>query len=342
MININRKTIRSQDWIKKDCNPVSAVTNCPEKYFSLLTPIQRRIWEYFLFLSKNFKEIYVSQSMIAQYVGCSRQYVNECIQIFKKDGLIVSNYRHKKTCLYKISSYFKNLELCRRLSRIMSLFLILPFCAAFQSETTQNRNLYLYINNFPTGGRTMEVGRCLNNQMREHKEKDKPKYQFSNDTLQAISDKTGLSYGLVKSLDVYPENVLNTALNSYLKNKSKISHVYAWIKKACVCQKERISNLNYITPVYKQPPVIEVAESTYQKMLRLKKVGGIDGHSPVSEVTLRKRQEAPETVYEIEQALEKFKQSEKYAGMDAFWRDMAVKGYESRITKAKEREIDVH
>lgn len=152
--NHNRKKFTSQEWRAIDCWPVDEITQDPEFFFSQLTRTQKNLINYFLSMSKACKMIYPSQSTIASKLGISRQHCASLIKWMRERGLIVSEYRHKLSCHYKLSSYFTNSVIKSRLRHIFSTFrkyaFSIGYLLSFSSDMTQdikklNKNNYFII-----------------------------------------------------------------------------------------------------------------------------------------------------------------------------------------------------
>ena len=57
-------------------------------------------------LFSKYDKIYPSQGNIAEWIGCSRQTVNEVLSYLHEVGLIKKIYRHRHSCLYVLSTKF--------------------------------------------------------------------------------------------------------------------------------------------------------------------------------------------------------------------------------------------
>ena len=127
-LSINSNTIRlrrkKQDWIKISCSPSDLTLLNIEKYFESITFNGRNVFDLLLKFTLCGRKMFFTQSWIAQQCGISRAQVSRILRKLEEDGLIVSNYRHMTSCLYKISHCFKNPFIQSRLSHIFKSFRI--------------------------------------------------------------------------------------------------------------------------------------------------------------------------------------------------------------------------
>jgi hypothetical protein len=116
----------------------------PVKVFSEMSDGELKIFNCLLYWWNKGKQIYIRQDTLAAFAGFkSREYVNRLIGKFIKLGILVTNYRHKKSCLYRISSYFNDIQVRSYLKKY------LPQLAYFQlrlllPEVTQYISSFIY------------------------------------------------------------------------------------------------------------------------------------------------------------------------------------------------------
>lgn len=137
--NYNRIKYTSQQWSQIDCWPLDAITQNPEYFFKNLTRTQRNLIEQLIRLSYKYKNVYLRQDTLASLLKISRQHCNRLLGWMRDCGLLVSEYRHKLSCHYKLSSFFFNAAMQ---SRIKHLFrplraLALGLLTTFSSDVTQ-------------------------------------------------------------------------------------------------------------------------------------------------------------------------------------------------------------
>ncbi len=109
---------------------------------------EKVILNHYLGLSNQFDNIYYAQSTIAKKTGYTREYTNKKLKRLRELGLIDYNYKHMKTCDYKISSWFLNPEIREKLKSLFSSLRYLPLIwilasnAINQTLFTQSINTY--------------------------------------------------------------------------------------------------------------------------------------------------------------------------------------------------------
>lgn len=122
----------------------------PYKFFSSLNRRQRRILNCLLYWSATTGKIYVRQDSLANYAGYkSRCHVNELLGWFIELGIIASYYRHKTSCLYKVSSFFNDCKIRAQLKSLFSAlgyFSIAALNGPIEQKPTQYVSNYLFIN----------------------------------------------------------------------------------------------------------------------------------------------------------------------------------------------------
>jgi hypothetical protein len=118
-------------WKTDNPLPDQSIRQNYNEYFRGLTKIQQDILNKFIFLGMRCKEVYISQGTVAQELGISREYVNRVIGRFEKDGLIARCYRHKETCLYKISQFFLDPWVRKDLVKYFSALVFIPLIFLF-------------------------------------------------------------------------------------------------------------------------------------------------------------------------------------------------------------------
>lgn len=152
--NITRRRRNQQNF--KDIFPLSIIKDDIEEYFSLLTKSQQRVFSFLWNLYRKFGILYVSQSKIANKCFITREYVNKILSKFEEDGLIALHYRHKKTSLCRISSFFTDkvwstISYIFRTWQVFNLSLLLsnpaPIAVLEKSSHNINKEFIYIINN---------------------------------------------------------------------------------------------------------------------------------------------------------------------------------------------------
>ena len=127
---INSKSYRTknQDRVLTDVKPThpGAIWN-PEEWFRItFSNLEIKILNSFIALSNKYSTIYVSESSIAKYAGCCIRTVIRAIKKLKSFGLLDFNYRHLKTNTYKVSSYFMDINLRKKMCKLIKSLWYLP------------------------------------------------------------------------------------------------------------------------------------------------------------------------------------------------------------------------
>ena len=152
--SITRRRRNQQNF--KDIFPLSIIKDNIEEYFSLLTKSQQRVFSFLWNLYRKFGTLYISQSKIANKCFITREYVNKILSKFEEDGLISLQYRHKKTSLCRISSFFTDkiwstISYIFRTWQVFSLSLLLsniaPIAVSEKSSHNINKEFIYIINN---------------------------------------------------------------------------------------------------------------------------------------------------------------------------------------------------
>jgi hypothetical protein len=78
----------------------------PTLHISNITGLKLDVFLALLEYDLLYNIVYPSQSTLARQVECSRQKANKAIGFLKLNGYIVAKYRHRASCIYKISGYF--------------------------------------------------------------------------------------------------------------------------------------------------------------------------------------------------------------------------------------------
>jgi hypothetical protein len=78
----------------------------PTLHISNITGLNLDVFLALLEYDLIYKIVYPSQTTLARQVKCSRQKANEVIGFLKLNGCIIAKYRHRASCIYKISGYF--------------------------------------------------------------------------------------------------------------------------------------------------------------------------------------------------------------------------------------------
>lgn len=77
------------------------------------------VLNYLFHLEQKFKYVSPSQARIARMAGVTREHANRILRQLVDLKIIHSQYRHRKTCVYKLSAVFENVELFHFLKQLL-------------------------------------------------------------------------------------------------------------------------------------------------------------------------------------------------------------------------------
>jgi hypothetical protein len=126
----------------------------PVAYFSQCTIKQLKLFNSMLKFDTKNMPIYMRQDTMGKRVGFTREHVNRFLGQLIQDGIIASNYRHKTSCIYKVSSFFSNPIIRAQLRSLLYSLAALPLSLICSSQWDVNTNVtqtksstYLYTYN---------------------------------------------------------------------------------------------------------------------------------------------------------------------------------------------------
>lgn len=117
-----KKRESKKNFEKLNVMPRTEIQENAFRFFSELNPVTLKLFDVLLSYSNTCRKIWISQTTLAVKVGISRQYCNKLLGYLEEEGLIISNYRHMRTSLYKISSFFRSLKVRRILYSLFNAF----------------------------------------------------------------------------------------------------------------------------------------------------------------------------------------------------------------------------
>jgi hypothetical protein len=110
----------------KDCIPLKQIQDNPRAELSKLTRKELDVLIFILFINNRHPDIYPRQDTIAKFAHCSLRWVNSTIAKLVSLGLINKIYRANKSCLYRVSSWFTETDVKRRIIDILPVLKIIP------------------------------------------------------------------------------------------------------------------------------------------------------------------------------------------------------------------------
>lgn len=159
-----RRTLQEIDFIAPQVSPEIAAD--PVSWAKSLTPRQRILLNHLFKFSSANRRIYIRQDTLAYRAKYkSREQANRFLGKLIKDGVIASNYRHKTSCIYKVSDFFKDPKIRELLLAYFTCFFVFPggllngFQTKFKGVVTQTKPVkYLLVSSSRavTGTRTHE------------------------------------------------------------------------------------------------------------------------------------------------------------------------------------------
>lgn len=110
---------RKKQHRKKYFSPTSSD---PIKEFHSLPDLEFRTMEIIIWFSNNKHSIYFTQDWLAKKLKVTRQTTNEVLKSLSRRGYISWEYRHMKSCLYKLSDYFLWMPIRQKLASLIPAF----------------------------------------------------------------------------------------------------------------------------------------------------------------------------------------------------------------------------
>jgi len=98
----------------------------PSRYLSTYSDATRQALDALLWVSHRYGIIYMSQEELAKIAGISIKSFIEATKILEADGLLAKVYRHRHTCVYRLSDFFKNTSVKEDLVGFFKRSIILP------------------------------------------------------------------------------------------------------------------------------------------------------------------------------------------------------------------------
>lgn len=115
------------------------------------TEVQCSLFNYMLLETQSHKTLYQSQEYIAKKLGMTRQYCNRTLRLCVDAGILLSEYRHYRTCVYTIAPiiYVDGIKhiLMKYFKALRRLPIFLPLILLFSGSFTQRYYGYKGINN---------------------------------------------------------------------------------------------------------------------------------------------------------------------------------------------------
>lgn len=276
---------------------VSPLDTLPFHY----TWLQLKLLNLLMSYERIFNEVRVRQSILAKHLGVSRQWINETLRRFKEDGIISSFYRHKRSCIYIISNYFRqpkirhelrnllpaiiwlpfvlpNLELTQLLKNIKGLY---PITFVYHSSSLRNKNVTNY------DGRNVMKNEKTST-MIDNQKKEIPKHVFSEAINNFKSGKLSL-WGIIE-LSAFSDDAIRYAdeqfgktFNEQIKNPFKYLCSFAYTFSTQNKHEINWRKRNHLSSTYEMPENPEYFTELPKPQKKILK-RDIETHKPSSTV----------------------------------------------------------
>jgi biotin operon repressor len=191
-----------------------------------LPVVKRKVLNILFHLDNRFSELFPSQKEIAKSIGCSRKHVNTTMAEFEQDGIILMQYRHMTSDIYKVSSFFKNQQIRELLKRYFSAFMYFSL-SCLQVEVTQvTVKESIFISLF----RNERV--TLGHRSREAEWEYYTKREILMEAKEALGLES-LTQQQLLALSEYSYDTIQFAIISYRQNKDHVENPFAYLLSVC-------------------------------------------------------------------------------------------------------------
>lgn len=144
-MNTNLKTLTRQQKPQQTryLNPLYEVN--PHLELSKFTTTKLSLFSFLLEKSRKWRKVEPSQDYLAQELGVTRPYINRLIGQLEEDGLITYEYRHRHTSVYRVSEFFSQPHIRKKLANLLPAILTLVvFPLHLLGTTIQSSSLHHY------------------------------------------------------------------------------------------------------------------------------------------------------------------------------------------------------
>ena len=279
MQNISTNHIKSQSSSCQSFNVINI--KYLNKYCRNLPRVRKTILKELLYFNKKYLRAFPSQKLIAQKVGCSRQYVNETISEFVSTGILLKTNLNWRSCLYELHPYLYSIEFRRKcdlllqsdinVSKKKTTPIILPLLISFTNNTTLLHNV--------------DTSTYVESSNQRKKERKKGRKVMSA-TIEKITTELALDSYEVSELLTFSEEVLKKAY-TILKSKGKVDNKFGYLRGICrklttssnVATKPNVGSGSVKREVKEEKPVdrvksleVDVKKYLHQKAMRSEEI----------------------------------------------------------------------
>ena len=217
----NHKGIsRSKEFIAyaKDPTPKQHILDDPEAHIAKQTPCYQRAVNLLVSLSASFSIIYAKQITMGRLMGgYSREEVNRTLRRIENDGLFSSLYRHMKTKLYRVSTWFLLPGIRQKLVKFLPALILLPIV-----NLTHNLDLFNRMINLQEHHQHSVIVSGIRGEGARHKKESTPWYQFTSNIAEKIESKIEKEREMNESVSPIPQSIRDVTDALRLTKKGQI------------------------------------------------------------------------------------------------------------------------
>ncbi len=221
-----------------------------QAFISEKTELELLVISFMLKLNSKYHEIFPSQANIAMWVGCSRKTINKILAKFDQEKLIEKIYRHRKSCIYKLSTKFNLIsefpEARKKLPALVNygfklildffngpgLKLLVPKVTPYKEENNSNYSSSVSESkeSYSLGG---QIDKILNKTIKKEEKRMESKSSLKiSSTMKEIRHALNLTlWGQIR-LIIYAEQALQETLQKYKEGISAKDH-FLWFETYC-------------------------------------------------------------------------------------------------------------
>jgi len=190
-----------------------------------------RVLNTVLTFKKHYKEVYARQDTLARKSGVSLSTFKRALKFWERHGFIgVKNNGANKTCWYKVSSWFRDLDVQKILSKKLTIFYfsIFNLLSGFKPVNYEDPNVFNLFLKQQQQQLYHSMDRVVGN---VEKVSQKGVNKMSN-ILSQIKDELKLSNHQLDQLKEFDDKILSESLQ-VLKENSNIDYPFKFLLKVC-------------------------------------------------------------------------------------------------------------
>lgn len=152
-----------------DPKPLPSIVLDPQAALIVMNDSDLTVLNEMIRLASKYKSLFPSQTLLSIRTGFSRQTINVALKRLEDNGLVASIYRHRRTKLYRLSSFFNNPMTRTMLAGILPALRIIPLVISllfsFRSmgshDDVVNRSSLFYRHFTPRNIRYLDINNNL-------------------------------------------------------------------------------------------------------------------------------------------------------------------------------------